>query len=348
MKAITYRGNKHVEYESVDDPRILEPTDAILRVELCAVCGSDLHVYHGREQGLDAGTVMGHEFVGEILEVGNGVKRLRPGTRVLSPFTTNCGRCFYCTRGLTSRCPSGALFGWVEGDRGLHGGQAEFVRVPLADSTLLELPEEVSADAGLLLGDVFSTGYYCASQTNVEAAGTYAVVGCGPVGLSAILALGHLGARHVFAFDSVPARLELAQRLGAQPLDYRADDSVAAVLAATEGRGADGVLELVGNHAAHRLAVDLVRPGGTISVVGVHNEAQFAFSPAEAYDKNLSYRVGRCPARHIAERLLPLVAEGRFDLSPLISHRWELSRGVEAYRVFDEKLDNCIKIALVP
>ena len=348
MRALTFNGVRSIGFETVDDPMIESPGDAIVRVELTAVCGSDLHVYHGREAGLDQGTVMGHEFVGDVVEVGAGVRKAAAGMRVLSPFSTSCGLCFYCTRGLTARCVAGQLFGWVQQGHGLHGGQAQYVRVPLADGTLVPIPEDVTPEEGLLLGDILSTGYYCARQAEVGPGGTYVVVGCGPVGLLAVVAARELGAENLFAVDRVPERLELARRFGAIPIDFSSTDVVTEVHEATGGRGADGVLEVVGNEAAHRLALDLVRPGGTISVVGVHNEAQFAFTPAEAYERNLTYRVGRCPARAVLEQVVPIVRARRHDLGAVISHRMELADGARGYDIFDRKLDGCTKVVLRP
>jgi len=348
MKAVTFQGPKDLTVENVDDPLLQDPADVIVEVELTAVCGSDLHVYHARETGLDTGTVMGHEFVGRVVEIGGDVRDLKPGQAVLSPFTTSCGACYYCRAGLTARCVRGGLFGWVEDGVGLHGAQAERVRVPLAESTLLTIPDGVSSEEGLLLGDVFSTGYFCALRGEVAPAGVCVVIGCGPVGLSAILGAKDLGAERIFAVDSVAERLEIARSLGATPIDYTMTHPATLIAEATAGRGADTVLEVVGNAAAHRTAIDVVRPGGTVSVVGVHNEESFSFSPSEAYDKNLTYRVGRCPARAMAQRLLPAVRDKRFDLAPLISHRFPLAEGVTAYEWFDEKRDGCIKAVLMP
>jgi threonine dehydrogenase-like Zn-dependent dehydrogenase len=348
VKGVTFRGKREVRCESVPDPRLVEPTDALVRVLLSAVCGSDLHVYHERERGLDAGTVMGHEFVGEVLEVGREVSGVRPGDRVASPFTTSCGGCFYCREGLTSRCSAGALFGWVEGGNGLHGTQAEVVRVPLADGTLIPVPQDVHDEEALLLGDVLPTGWFCAEMAGIRPGGLTVVLGCGPVGLMAVLAAGELGAERVLAVDSVPERLALARGFGAEVLDLSASDPLEAVRERTEGRGADAVLEVVGSPDAGRLAYDLVRPGGTISVVGVHNEAGFSFSPPEAYDKNLTYRVGRCPARGLMPRLLPLLASGRHDLRAVVSHRLPLADAPRAYDLFDRKQDGCTKVVLTP
>lgn len=348
MKALTFHGKHTVKYESIPDPRIEDPDDVIVKVHLCALCGSDLHPYHEREKGLDQGTAMGHEFIGEIVETGKDVSTFKKGERVFCPFTTNCGRCFYCQTGLTCRCVSGQLFGWIENGAGLHGGQAEFVRVPLADSTLLAIPEGVSPEEALLLGDICSTGFFCAENAQVGPAGVYAVIGCGPVGLMAIAGALELGAEKLYAIDSIPKRLQLAQRFGATPIDFKKQSPVEILKHATEGRGADGVLEVVGSPSAGKAAIDLVRPGGIISTVGVHTEQHMAFSPAEAYDKNLTYKNGRCPARRYMEKLIPLVQAKQVDITAVISHRLPLSQGVEAYKMFDQKLDGCMKVVLVP
>ena len=332
----------------VRDPVLEAPTDVLVEVSLTAICGSDLHVYHEREKGIDPGTTLGHEFVGEVVEVGEAVSTLVRGVRVASPFTTSCGRCFFCARGLTCRCPEGQLFGWVEKGRGLPGTQAERVRVPLADSTLVPLPDSVPDEDALLLGDVLPTGWFCADLAGVDPSGSYAVIGCGPVGLMAILACRERGAERVLAIDSVPQRLARARALGADTANHLEESPVALIHERTEGRGADAVLELVGSPAASRLAVDLVRPGGVVASVGVHTEERFAFSPVEAYDKNLTYRSGRCPARHYMDRLLPRLPALHGSLRSVISHRLPLGEGPRAYAIFDAKEDGCTKVLLTP
>jgi threonine dehydrogenase-like Zn-dependent dehydrogenase len=377
MRALTYHGVESLAYETVADPAIRAPGDAIVRVEAAGVCGSDLHVYHGREVP-DAGTVMGHELAGEVVETGPEAGDLRPGDRVVAPFTTSCGGCFYCRSGLTARCERGELFGWVEGGRGLHGAQAESVRVPLAASTLVRVPESVPAERALLAGDVLATGFYGAERAGAGPGAVVAVVGCGAVGLCAAIAARELGAERVFALDPVAERRALAERFGAEGLDPGASPSVTdsrgggrpgdgdeaagggagagklgaaaieAVREATGGRGANAVVEAVGTPAATRLAVALARPGGTIAALGVHHEAALALSPAEAYDKNLTYRAGRCPARHYLPRLLELLAAGRIDPAPLISHRLPLAEGAAAYALFAARRGGCTKAILLP
>lgn len=335
---------------TVPDPRLERPGDALVRVRHAAVCGSDLHVYRGLETGLDPGTPMGHEMVGEVIEAGSAVARFRPGDRVVAPFSTCCGACFYCRSGLPARCTAGELFGWVERGRGLAGVQAEYARVPLADSTLVAVPEGTPADLALFAGDVLATGWFAAESAGAAAGATVAVVGCGPVGLMAVIAARELGAERIFALDPAPERRALAGRYGAEALAAgpATAGAVEAVRAATEGRGADAVVEAVGSPEATRLAFDLVRPGGTIAAVGVHTEGRLAFRPGEAYDKNLTYRAGRAPARRYMERLLPLLGSGRYDFGALVSHRLPLADAARGYDLFDRRLEGCTKVLLAP
>lgn len=348
MQALTFGGIETINHQSVPDPKILQSTDAIVQITLSGICGSDLHVYHGREQGLDKGTVMGHEFVGTVIETGNSVRNFKKGSRVLSPFTTSCGECFYCRIGLTCRCEKGKLFGWVQNNAGLHGAQAQFVRVPMADTTLIPLSNDLSEEKGLLLGDIFSTGYFCADNADLHNTGTYVVIGCGPVGLMTIVAAKHLGAENLFAIDVSDERLVMAKELGGTPLNSSITDPITSILNVTNGRGADAVMEVVGSEDALRLAIDLLRPGGTISSVGVHTAKNFSFSPGEAYYKNLIYRIGRCPAHYYAEKLLKEEVIQQYPVEKIITHHFDLAKGARAYEVFDKKLDNCIKAVLHP
>ena len=348
MHALTFGAVETIVHQSVPDPEILRPADAIVQITLSGICGSDLHVYHGRETGIDSGTVMGHEFVGTVVETGNAVKRFRKGSRVLSPFTTSCGECFYCRIGLTCRCEKGDLFGWVQSGHGLHGAQAQFIRVPMADTTLIPLSNDLNEEKGLLLGDIFSTGYFCAENAGAGRKGTYAVIGCGPVGLMAVVAAKHLGAENLFAIDYSNERLDMAKQFGAVPLNPSTIDAKTEIMNATNGRGADAIMEVVGSPEALRLAIDLLRPGGTISSVGVHTAKNFSFSPGEAYDKNLIYKIGRCPAHYYAEKLLREEVIQRYPVESIITHRYDLDKGATAYEVFDKNLDNCIKAVLRP
>ena len=345
MRGICFEGIERVAVRQLNDPVIEEPTDAIVNVELAGLCGSDLHPFFGRETGLDCGTVMGHEFVGTIVEKGADVTSLAVGDRVFSPFSTSCGLCHFCTTGLTSRCLYGQLFGWRQDGKGLHGAQADYIRVPLADGTLARVPEGIDDDTALLLGDNLSTGYYCADMVGIEADGIYAVIGCGTVGLLAIASAIRMGATNVFAIDPVGARLQIAAILGAETFTDEAAFGDA-LLAASDGRGADGVMEVVGVPAAQKLAYDTVRAGGTLSVVGCHCAPHFSFSPAAAYDKNLTYRTGRCPARHYMTLLADELSRSPMDLDWCITDRFSLSDAERAYTVFSKRLGGCVKAAI--
>lgn len=348
MKALTFLGVEQIGYETIEDPVIAVETDVIVRVRQCAICGSDLHTFFGRERGIDAHTAMGHEFVGEVVEIGRAVNRLIQGDLVMSPFTTNCGACFYCSIGLTCRCTKGELFGWRENKNGLHGAQAQYVRVPLADSTLVKIPEGVTGEEGVLLGDIMATGFFCAQQAEIHPTGTYAVLGCGPVGLMAVCGARQYGAEKIFALDVIESRLEMASLFGAIPINASKINAIDMIREYTEGRGVDSVMEAVGNQSAGQLAYELVRPGGIISVVGVCNDDHFSFSPVQAYNKNLTYKVGRCPVRAMIGKLIPVVQQKKYPLTSIITHRMKLQEGVQGYNLFAHKEDNCLKVLLEP
>ena len=345
MRAVCFRGMEDVAVETLADPGIETPGDAVVEVTTAGLCGSDLHPYFGRETGLDPGTAMGHEFVGKVVATGDEVLGFAPGDRVCAPFSTSCGTCYFCVSGLTSRCEQAQLFGWRSGGQGLHGGQAQYVRVPLADGTLVALPEAVTDDTALLLGDNLSTGYFCARLAGVGPDGVYGVIGCGTVGLLAICWAKRLGAQQVIAIDLVASRRDRAAALGAETCADE-EEFKASISEASDGRGADAIMELVGLPAAQRLAWETVRPGGTLSVIGCHSEPHFAFSPADAYDKNLVYRTGRCPARHLMPRLARELAREPMDLQWCTTHRFSLDDGVRAYEVFAGHQDGCVKAVL--
>lgn len=340
MRGLVFHDVCDIRVGQVDEPSINDPRDAIVKVTHSAICGSDLHVYHGREQGLDRGTVMGHEFVGEIVETGSAVHGLEPGMRVFSPFTTNCGSCRACRSGLTCRCEASQLFGWVADGCGLHGAQTEYLRVALADSTLKAMPPELSPELALLLGDVLSTGAFCCEQAEVGPGDHCVVIGCGPVGLMALVAARWRGAEAVYAIDLQAERREWAERWGAVALHPQQ--------AIERGIQVDRVMEAVGHPSASRLAYQLVRPGGVISIVGVHTEPHFAITPSEAYDKNLTLRIGRCPARRLMDELVAQAQLSDLALTDVFTHRLTLEDGPDAYRMFDEKRDGCLKVLLTP
>lgn len=348
MKAITFRAIESLAHEDVPEPELQDPGDAMVEVLAAGICGSDLHPYFGRERGIDVGTVMGHEFVGRVVEVGPAVKSVVVGDRVVCPFTTSCGDCFYCDVGLTARCPRGQFFGWVQDGKGLQGAQAELVRVPLANGSLVRVPDALDEAVALFAGDILSTALFGADLAGVEQGALVAVIGCGPVGLLAVRAALAGGAREVLAVDRVPTRLEAAARFGATPVDFSSEDPTEAARGRSDGRGADAAIEAVGTPEATRTAADMLRPGGAIGAVGFHVEPHLALSPGEIYDRNLSYAGGRCPARAYMPRALEMAARDEQLLASLVSHRLPLSEGVEAYRAFAARRPGWNKVVLYP
>lgn len=344
MQGCCFLDIKQVRTQPLADPVIQNSLDAIVQVEMAGLCGSDLHPFFGRETGLDVGTVMGHEFVGRVIEVGPEVTNLKVGDRVSCPFSTNCGNCFYCNIGLTSRCIYNQLFGWRQDSQGLHGGQAEFVLVPNANGSLVHVGDSISNETALLLGDNLSTGFYCAEMAAIHSDGVYLVIGCGTVGLLTILAAQYLGAKKIVAFDLVPERLKMAEQLGASTASTE-EAALQEIRSATKGRGADGVMELVGLLPAQEFAYQAIRPGGIMSTIGCHCTPNFGFSPTDAYDKNITYRTGRCPARHYMDQLLPKLTELPMDIGSLITHQFSLSESEKAYDVFSNRKDGCVKAA---
>jgi threonine dehydrogenase-like Zn-dependent dehydrogenase len=351
VKAIVLAGDNRVALEERPEPRVEEPGDAVVRVTTAGICGSDLHIVEGRDRSARTGTVMGHELVGVVEEVGAAVTDLQPGQRVVSPFSVSCGRCYFCRRDLPARCELSRCFGVVDAEgRGLEGAQAERVRVPLASTTLVPLPElrddgqPLPDEEAILLGDVFATGYSAARRAGIESGDIVAVVGCGPVGLLAALSAALLGARAVVASDMLAYRREAAARLGALPAAPH--ELQAACEALTDGRGADAVVEAVGTPRALDLAIRVARAGATIAIAGYHTEATYPLPMDAAYQKNLSFRIGRTSARSYIPRLLPMLVESRVSLAPVVSHVLPLEDGVRGYKLFARKEDGALKVLL--
>lgn len=348
MKAITFQGIKIVQLSDVPEPQIISEKDVVVKVERAAICGSDMHVYHGRETGIDVGTIMGHEFTGTVVDVGEDVSNFKVGDRVLSPFTVNCGDCYFCKTGLTARCVKSQLYGWRENGSGLHGVHAEYVRVPMADATLIHLPDDVSWEQGNLIADIASTGYFGAKLAELKSKDTCVVIGCGPVGIMAIKAAVYFGCEKIYAVDGIDFRLEFAEQNGAIPVNYLKENAVEKILERTNGIGADSVIEAVGSKASMKTAFDILRPGGILASVGVQAFDQLPFSPPDMYDKNIVLKAGRCSSRSYAEKLIPLVQNGDLNLTDVITHTFDLKDGEEAYRFFDEEKDKCLKVLLKP
>lgn len=349
MKGIVLREIGNVQLEDSPEPKIEDPRDAIVKVTTAGICGSDLHIIHGRDPGIRMGTIMGHEFTGVIAETGAESKGFSAGDRVVSPFTINCGECFYCLRELPARCIHSQGFGFVtEAGSGLQGAQCEFVRVPMASSTLMKIPTTITDEEILFLGDIFSTAYSCAENAAIRKGDAVVIIGCGPVGLLCIQSARLFEPSLIFALDTVDYRLEKARSFGAIGLRPDHPHLADQVLQSTDGRGADAVLEAVGSTLALDLALRLIRPGAVISIAGYHTEHSYSLPIQYAYTKNLTLKIGRCNAGHYMRKLLPLVANKQVPLTEIITHTLPLQEGIRGYEIFSRRLESAIKVLLKP
>ena len=395
MRALTWQGLEDVRVETVPDPRIEQPTDAIVRVTSTAICGSDLHLYGVLAPYLQPGDILGHEFMGVVEEVGpEASAHLSVGDRVVVPFNISCGRCWMCERGLFAQCETtqnrdqgkgGSLFGYTSMYGSVPGGQAEYVRVPHADFGPIKLPDVGADERYLYLSDILPTAWQGVDHAAVADGDTLLVIGAGPVGLLAISSAHQRGIHDVICVDRVPERLAAAQARGARTIDASTVDDVGgAVRDLTGGRGADGVVEAVGMEAhgnplaekviagaarlpkpvarkaietvgidrlaALHLAMDAVRRGGTVSVVGVYGGAADPMPLGDMFDKALTVRMGQCNVRRWTDDLLARVRQDEdvFGLESLATHRVPLEQAADLYRTFQHKEDGCIKVVLKP
>jgi threonine dehydrogenase-like Zn-dependent dehydrogenase len=379
MKALAFYGKNDVRVVEKPRPRIEHPEDVILRVTSTAICGSDLHLYHGLVPDTRVGHVFGHECVGIVDELGPGVTALQAGDRVVVPFNICCGRCFQCEQGNWSLCESvnpynemGAIYGYSHTTGGYDGAQAEYVRVPFANTGPRKVPSEVTDEQAVMLADIFTTGYFGADMANIPPGGTVAVFGAGPGGLSAMKAAKQFfGAGRVFAIDKVPYRLEVAQReCGAEPVNFaEVRDVVGYLKDATGGRGPDSCIDAVGLEAdgsplqdaqgalflqagspiALAWALNAVRPGGTVSVIGVYGPPFNHFIPLGwAMNRNVTIRMGQTPVLNYLDDLLERTRRGEFDPSFLLTHEMPLEEAPHGYEIFERKQDNCVKVVLKP
>lgn len=331
MRAVKLIANETVEVHEVPDPVLRAGADAIVRVTHTAICGADLLPYHGHTPGFELGTILGHEFVGVVDDAGDAAG-VAPGQRVVTTSMTSDGTCRHCRSARPTQCINRALFGYSGVYPRLDGGQADLVRVPRADRCLWPVPDDVSDADAVFVADILPTGYVAVQRAGLTAGDVAVVLGCGPVGLMAVMcAVGQ--ARRVIAADRVPARRALAASLGAVAVDP--DEARDAVMAATDGLGADGVIEASGAPAALRAALELVRAQGTVAVVGAHFEPDFPLDNARMFDKEitLAFAIGN-PGRD-RERLLAMIADGVLRPSAVISDTLPLAQAPEAYRAFD-------------
>jgi 2-desacetyl-2-hydroxyethyl bacteriochlorophyllide A dehydrogenase len=346
VRAVVFDGVGRVRLADVAEPEVRDRGDAVIRVTRTAICGSDLHFFHGKAP-IDPGDVLGHEAVGVVQAAGAGVTRFAPGDRVVVAFNIACGECWFCLRGETQLCEGFRNLGAGAFGGGLAGAQATHVRIPNADVNLLPIPDGIDDERALFVGDALTTGFYAASIAGIEPADAVAVVGCGPIGFFCIQAALAVGAERVFAIDLEPARLALAERLGAIAVDARRRHPQTALAEATDGRGADVVIEAVGSPAAFESAVGIVRRGGRVLIVGVYAGETVELQLGVYWARALTLRfTGICPVHTWWERAMTAVAEGRMDPTPLISHRLALEDAAEGYALFDRR--EATKVVLLP
>lgn len=388
MKAICWHGRNDVRVDTVPDPVIQNPDDIIIRITSTAICGSDLHILHGLVAGMKAGDVIGHEPMGEVVEVGSAVRKVRVGDRVVVPFDISCGSCWFCDRQLFSLCDNSnpnremaaaqmgmspaACFGYSHMLGGFAGGQAQFMRVPYGDVGPIKIPEGIPDEKVLFLSDILPTGWMAAENCDIQPGETVAVWGCGPVGLFSIASAWMQGAGRVIAIDRVPERLDMARaKLKAETINFADVDVYEQLMAMTKGRGPDCCIDAVGAESsttgamkaldevrdAVRLDSDrphalseifkCCRKGGKISGPGVY----FGILPlpwGTFMNKGLTMRSGQTHTQKYMPRLLQMIESDKFDPSFIITHTLPLDEGPNAYKLFRDKKDNCVKVVLKP
>jgi threonine dehydrogenase-like Zn-dependent dehydrogenase len=350
LKAIVYHGPRDFRVDNVPDPKIEAATDAVVRIERTAICGSDLHFYHGDPLPV-SGFTMGHEFMGTIEDVGSDVRRFTPGQRVLVACTIGCGHCSLCRDSLYSGCQETTSLGPLTNIFGspIHpGGQAEGARVPFADANLMPIPDGIDDEKLLFLTDILPTGTMAADLAEVGPGDVAVVFGCGPVGTFAQQAALLRGAACVVAVDLDEGRLAKAADRGCLPLQPEKDDLKAVVADLTDGRGADCAIEAVGKVALVHNAMDVVRPGGRVSVVGIILEDLTVPFTQGLLGKNLTLRAGTVNPQRYYSELLALIRHGRLDPSAIITHRMPLAAGVRGYEIFDAHEEDVLKVVLEP
>lgn len=344
MKAAVYKRNGEIVLEQRPVPKLLYPQDAIIRVTLSSICSSDIHIKHGAVPKAVPDTILGHEFVGIVEQVGDGVKRFSAGDRVAVNVETFCGECYFCKRGYVNNCTD-EHGGWALGCR-IDGGQAEYVRVPFADNGLTKIPDGVSDEAALFVGDILATGYWSAALAEIKPADTVAVIGAGPTGLCGLMCAKLYGPGQVIAIDVSEERLELVRREGLadvvlNPLFQNVEQEI---LRLTDNRGADAVLEVAGGEDTFPMAWKIARPNAVVCVVALYEEAQKLPLP-DMYGKNLVFKTGGVDAS-CCEEIMKLVQCGKLDTGCLITHRTSLDYILDAYDVFEKKKDGVIKYAI--
>ena len=344
MRAVTFQAPGEIRIDEKPDPELESSGDAIVRVDASGVCGSDLHIYHGRV-AIEPGFTIGHEYVGEVIALGDSVSTVAVGDRVLGTYCTACNECFFCKRGDFHKCDNGRVFGHGKLLGELQGAQAELLLVPTADLTLRKVPEGMTDDVALFAGDVMGTGYHAVAETGVGPGDCVAVLGLGPVGLCAVQAAKAAGAGHVIAIDTVADRLEMARAFGAEPVHLTDEDPKAAAKAATEGRGVDAAIDAVGHPQAFDLACRLTRKCGTVSATGVYAE-RMEVHMGIVWIKALTVKTGHANVIKHVDPVLDALAKGELDPGPLVTHHMKLDDASEAYDTYDRR--EALKIVLTP
>lgn len=375
MKAVVFYGPGDIRLDDVPEPKIVDDRDAILQLTASAICGTDLHFIRGSMPGLEKGTILGHEGVGVIREVGKGVRALKPGDRVVVGSTIACGYCSYCRASYYSKCdnanPNGpehtAFYGGPKENGSFNGLQAEYARIPFADVNAVKLPDEVSDDDAILLSDIMPTGYFAADMAHIHPGHTVAVLGCGPVGQLAIAAAKLMDAGRIIAVDGEPDRLEIARNQGAEVVDYSKERPPAAVKELTGGIGVDRVMDCIGvdadktpRHGSGQWkpgdapgmplggAIEMIAKAGTISVVGLYPDGFKDFDFGKACSKNLTVRAGDCPHRRYLPNLIRMVASGSLKPSHILTKRTQFADAINAYQAFDRHEQGWLKVELLP
>lgn len=376
MKAIVYEGIKDVKVRKVGDPELKLSDDIIVRVTSTTICGSDLHLIHGMVPNMPTGYILGHEAMGIVEEVGSDVHKVKKGDRVIIPFPVSCGHCWYCEHGLWSQCDNsnvngevGGILGYSKTYGGYDGGQAEYLRVPYANVGPTVIPEGLTDEQVLFLTDILPTSYWGVENGGVKPGDKVVILGCGPVGLLAQKWAAFFGADRIIAVDYIDYRLEHARKYnGVEALNFDRFDNVGEHIKEITGGGADVVIDCVGmdgkmtvlemvesalklqggSKSAIEIATQAVRKGGTVSVVGVYGARYNMFPFGDFFARNVTLKMGQCPAHTYVEPILRLIKDGKFDARDIITHILPLDQGEHAYEIFDAKRDNCIKVILKP
>lgn len=345
MKALRYYGARDIRHESMDDPVLHGDGDAIVQMTGCSICGSDLHIYHGHGFSEDIGFCVGHEAVGEVVEVGRAVRRVKVGDKVMLPAAVGCGACAPCLRGQVFACENDGA-GCYGLSAQLQGVQAEAFRVPAADMNAVKIPDGVTEEQALLMTDAMATAWFGARQADIRPGSSVGVVGLGPIGLMAVDSAFVMGAHVVYAIDPVAERRAMAAQSGAIAL--HPDAALDTIREATHGRKLDCVVEVVGSDATVDLALRLVTRRGTVSVIGVQQSRRYAFPLERAFAAGLTFRTGTCSVPEELPALFPLVQSGRLRPERYVSHRLPLSQGADAYRRFEAREAGALKMVLLP